>query len=178
MNERLRSSSAPLKIGMLLSLLTIVFGFSMGVMFAEFEDAVRDSLTAEAQAVVETTYGGDADAVAASIRGSLTYFLRAHIHANGLGFGTALLITFLVGFFATGKIRDYSALLLGIGALGYSSYWAITAKLGPALGGVSHAKEVTGWYGLTTSALYFIGLAGVIYLFVETAFGKKGASAE
>jgi hypothetical protein len=178
MNERLRSSSAPLKIGMLLSLLTIVFGFSMGVMFAEFEDAVRDSLTADAQAVLDLDYGGDTEAVAASVRGSLTYFLRAHIHANGLGFGTALLITFLVGFFGTGKIRDYSALLLGIGALGYATYWAITAKLGPGWGGVSHAKEVTGWYGMTTSALYFIGLVGVIYLFVQTAFGKKGAAVE
>jgi len=178
MNDRLRSSSAPLKIGMLLSLLTIVFGFAVGVMFAEFEDAVHEHLTANAEAVLQTAYNGDADAVAPSIRGSMTYLKRAHIHANGLGFGTAFLIVFLLAFFPTGKVRDISGLLLGVGGLGYSTYWAITAWVGPGVGGPRAAKEVTGWYGQGTAALYFIGLALLIYLFAQASFMKRGDAAE
>lgn len=45
------------------------------------------------------------------------------------------------------------------------------------MGGIRHAKEVTGWYGQGTAGLYFIGLAGLIYLFAQAAFMKKGDAA-
>jgi hypothetical protein len=50
---------APLKIGVVLALLTLFYGFGLGGAFGAAEDSIKGSLTASAAAVKDSVYSGD-----------------------------------------------------------------------------------------------------------------------
>ena len=83
------------KIGLLLSLLTLIFGFGLGIAFGISEDSMKKSLKIKADEVFVEAYSGDVVKQKKILDKSWAYHKRAHLHANGLG-TTSLALIFLL----------------------------------------------------------------------------------
>ena len=94
----------PVRLGLLLSTLTILFGFGLGIAFGLKEDAIKDNIKARAEAAMDTAYvtadgSFDQAKFKAVTAKSWIYIKRAHLHANGIG--TAALVMCLLLSLAT-----------------------------------------------------------------------------
>jgi hypothetical protein len=120
--------------GMLFAVITLLFGFVLGIVFGVNEDIIKSRLKASATEVRESTYRGDDAAMKAVLDKSWVYMQRAHLHAGGLG-ATAVGLILLVSLLGTsrGMTRAIS-LGLGLGGLGYSVYWLLAGLRAPGLG--------------------------------------------
>ncbi|MDC0358918.1 hypothetical protein OAO01_08885, partial [Oligoflexia bacterium] len=78
---------AKLKPGLLLALITILFGFCLGGAFGLLEDTIKTHL--------KSGYNNSQSKMDKTVSKSWTYFKRAHLHANGIG-TTALAVILLL----------------------------------------------------------------------------------
>ncbi len=159
-----------LRIGIVLSLLTLLFGFGLGGAFGAFEDAIKGSLAASAMEVKDTVYSGDEAAIGNVTSKAWTYMKRAHLHANGLGTSALVLILLLAAVPASTTIRRVVAAALGAGALGYSAFWLFAARRAPVLGSTHDAKESLSWLAVPSAGLCLIGVISALVLFALHAF--------
>ena len=147
-----------LRIGLLLALLAVVYGFGLGAAFGAAEDDIKAHLRADADAVFDAEYGGDEarrDKVTAK---AWTYFKRAHLHANGLGTAALAMILVLAALPAGVRLRSATAIALGLGAIGYSLFWMFAGLAAPGLGSTGAAKASLEWLAIPSSGLCIIGL--------------------
>ncbi len=167
MPERLASNLRSMRVGVLLSLLTIVYGFGLGAAFGAAEDDIKGHLDAEAHAVLASVYGGEEAKLSKVTGKAWTYIKRAHLHANSLG-TTALVMTVLLAFVPRPvRRRWFAGVCLGVGALGYSLFWMLAGLRAPGLGSTSAAKESLAWLAVPTSALLILGLLITILAFAR-----------
>jgi len=159
-----------LRIGIVLSLLTLLFGFGLGGAFGAFEDKIKGSLASSAMSVKDSVYSGDDVAMGKVTSKAWTYMKRAHLHANGLGTSSLVLILLLAAVPVSTKIRQFVAAALGAGALGYSSFWLFAARRAPAMGSTHDAKESLSWLAVPSAGLCLVGLIAVLVLFATYAF--------
>ena len=158
------------RIGIALALLTLLYGFSLGGAFGAFEDNIKDSLEASAMAVKDTVYQGDEAAMKKITAKSWTYMKRAHLHANGLGTAALAIMFVLAGTRASNRVRGVISAALGLGALGYASFWMFAALTAPALGSTHDAKEALSWLAIPSAGLLILGLIATLALFVRLYF--------
>jgi len=170
MGDHWNDNLAPMRVGILFSLLTLLYGFGLGAAFGAAEDSIKGHLAAEATAVLEHAYGGD-DAAAKKVTDkSWVYFKRAHLHANGLGTSGLVLIV-LLSFLGVGRTaKTYTALALGVGGLGYATYWMLAGLRAPGMGSTGAAKESLGWLAIPSSGLCIVGVTAVLVFLVMNAF--------
>jgi hypothetical protein len=161
-----------MKVGVLLALLSLLYGFGLGAAFGAAEDSIKGHLASEAQAVLETAYGGDVAKLEKVRSKSWTYVKRAHLHAAGLGTAALALIGLLAGLGRAGRFEQVTAGLLGFGALGYASFWMFAGLAAPGLGSTGAAQEALSWLAIPTSSACIVGLLGVIVSFAGATFGR------
>jgi hypothetical protein len=163
MNDFVTQRLNPLSAGVVLALLSIAFGFGMGAAFGAAEDWIKAGLAANGEAVLESTYGGDREALAKVLSKSWQYHKRAHLHANALG-TTALACTLLLALLgAPGPRERIAAGALGGGALLYGIFWWLAGSMAPGLGGTGAAKEALRIVAIPGSGLCMVGLALTIW---------------
>jgi hypothetical protein len=155
------------RIGIFLALLTLLYGFSLGGAFGAFEDNIKGSLQASAEEVKATVYQGDEAAMKKITDKSWTYMKRAHLHANGLGTATLAMMFVLAATPAPRRVREVISTALGIGALGYASFWMFAALRAPAMASTHDAKESLGWLAIPSAGLCILGLVATLVLFVR-----------
>ena len=158
---------ASVRIGIVLALLTLLYGFGLGGAFGAFEDNIKGSLQASAEEVKATIYQGDEAAMKKITDKSWTYMKRAHLHANGLGTAALAIIFILAGTPASSRVRGVVSSALGVGALGYASFWMFAARRAPAMGSTHDAKESLSWLAIPSAGLCVLGLVAVMVLFVR-----------
>ena len=158
---------ASVRIGIFLALLTLLYGFSLGGAFGAFEDEIMGWLNASAQSVKATAYQGDEAAIEKVMEKSWTYMKRAHLHANGLGTATLAMMFVLAGTPASSRVRGVVSTALGIGALGYASFWMFAALRAPAMASTHDAKESLSWLAIPSAGLCILGLIAVLVLFAR-----------
>ena len=163
------------RIGIVLALLTLLYGFGLGGTFGAFEDNIKGTLEASAMAVKDTVYQGDEAAMKKITAKSWTYMKRAHLHANGLGTAALAIIFVLAGTRASSRVRGVISTALGLGAFGYASFWMFAALTAPALGSTHDAKEALGWLAIPTAGLCILGLLATFVLFVRHHFMGREA---
>jgi len=162
-----------LRIGITLSLITLLFGFGLGGSFGAFEDRIKASLHQSAMAVKDSVYEGDEAAMGKVTSKAWTYMKRAHLHANGLGTSSLVLILLLATIPASAKIKRLVAGALGAGALGYSWFWLFAARRAPGLGSTHDAKESLSWLAVPSAGLCVVGLIAVLVLFVGHHYRRQ-----
>ena len=163
------------RIGIVLALLTLLYGFGLGGAFGAFEDNIKGSLEASATAVKDTVYHGDEAAMKKITAKSWTYMKRAHLHANGLGTAALAIILVLAGTRASSRVRGVISTALGLGAFGYASFWMFAALTAPALGSTHDAKEALSWLAIPSAGLCILGLVAVLVLFARDQFMDRTA---
>lgn len=158
--------------GMLLAVLTLLFGFGLGVVFGANEDAIKGRLKASALEVRTSVYHDDDAAIKAALDKSWVYVQRAHLHAGGLGAAAVglILVAMLLGGPAA-LVRGVS-LGLGAGGLGYSAFWLVAAFRLPVMGDSAAAKESLAWLALPSSGA-FVGATIALSMMLIAALRRK-----
>jgi hypothetical protein len=152
----------PLAPGIVLSLLSILFGFTLGGAFGVAEDPIKQHLRSSAQAVFETVYEGDASRRDAVVSKSWTYMKRAHLHGGAIGTAALASILLLALLGRPGWLERSSAAALGAGALTYSGFWLAAGLTAPSVGSTSEAKEALGFLAIPGAGLCLLGIAGTL----------------
>jgi len=174
--DNVSSLLRPVRFGLLLSILTILFGFSLGIAFGLAEDSIKDHIKARAEAVEATVYT-NADGSFDQTRFSITtakswsYIKRAHLHAGGIGAASlAMCLLLSLATQTRPSFRSIAAFLLGIGALGYSVFWLCAALKAPTLGSTHEAKEALRWLAMPSSGAVVTGAVLTFLFLLRTAF--------
>jgi len=171
MNESIRS----VRIGALFAILTILFGFGLGITFGVADDDIEEHLEASAKSVLETKYEGNKKKMRHIAHKSWRYIQRAHFHAGGIGAATLSLIL-LLGFTGTSaNIKGIVSMITGIGAFGYPFGWLLAGFKAPALGSMHLAKEAVSWIAAPAGLAVVLGSIAILILFVIDTFVKKKA---
>lgn len=156
-------------LGLLLAVITILYGQLLGVVFGLNEDAIKNQLKSSAVEMQESIYKNDLVAMKSVLDKSWSYMQRAHLHAGAMG-TTALALILLISFIPTSKIFAFLVSLgLGGGAFGYSCFWMWAGFRAPALGSTSAAKESLVWLAMPTSGA-FVAASTIFLLFLLFKF--------
>lgn len=173
MGSSLTERLAPMRVGLLFALLTLLYGFGLGAAFGAAEDSLKGHLKEEAHAVLDDAYGGDEVKAKKVYDKAWVYMKRAHLHANGLGTSGLALILLLSALAASVRTRAIVAGMLGIGGLGYGLYWMWAGLRAPGMGSTGAAKESLEWLAIPSSGLCIVGLAAVLVLLMRTQFTRS-----
>jgi hypothetical protein len=165
----------PVRIGLILALSAILYGYLFGIAFGAWEDAMKDDLKASGQAVLESVYGGDEAAMTKVLEKSWSYYKRSHLHAGALGASAVAQILLLSLLAVAPRLKAVTAFLLGAGALGYGVYWWLAGMRAPGLGSTDLAKESLDWFAMPTAGASLIGTVLVLAFTVRTVFAKAQA---
>ena len=164
----------PVLPGVFLAVVTLLFGFGMGVVFGLNEDLIKSRLKASADAVSTVMYQDDAAKSKAVLDKSWVYMQRAHLHAGSLGV-VAVGLSLLVVLLGTGpRVARAISLGLGAGGLGYSLYWLIAGFRAPGLGGTGAAKESLAWLAIPSSGVFVASTATVAVLLLLAMRRPRG----
>lgn len=125
-----------LRAGLVIAMLTLIFGISMGVMFGANEDGVKQYIS---DGIASHPAQHDEKSESKIWR----YAQRSHFHATGVG-GFALVLVLLTGLTSLSRQwKGITALLIGIGSL-YPLAWLSMFLLSPSLGrGGAHDALIT-----------------------------------
>lgn len=168
---RAEAASRAARLGALIAVLTVLFGFGLGGVFGFKEAIIKSALAARATAVTATVYHGDAAAAKPVLDKAWTYMQRAHLHAGASGTAAMALIATLVLAGVPARAARITSLLLGLGALGYSVFWLWAGFLIPGLGSSGPAKEALRWLAIPSAGAM---LLGTLCTLVLTARGMRG----
>jgi len=152
--------------GLLLAILTIMFGQGMGIVFGLNEDSIKSRLKADAAAVQGTIYENDEAASKAVVDKSWTYMKRAHLHAGGMGTTAVALIIVLCLIGSGGKVTALISLALGAGGLGYSIFWMWAGFRAPARGSTGAAKESLEWLAMPSAGGFVLATIAVLIVVI------------
>jgi len=161
------------RIGLILSLLTLLFGFVLGIMFGANEDGMKEALFQNGVPKLAEYYDNDTAKLDALISKSWTYFKRAHLHANGLGTTSLVLIILLSTLGVQPKLSKIASIFLGAGALFYSLYWLVAGWYAPVLGSTKIAKESLNWLAMPSAGGLVVGLILLIYITIYATIIKQ-----
>jgi len=165
-------SLKPVRIGLILALLAILYGYLFGIAFGAWEDGMKADLKASGEAVLETVYGGDEAAMTKVYEKAWNYYKRSHLHAGALG-AAAVAQILLLSLLAVGpRVKAVTSFLLGFGALGYGVFWWLAGDRAPALGSTDLAKESLSWLAMPTSGACVVGTVLVLAFTVRTVTAK------
>lgn len=170
MPSNLRAAS----VGMVLAILTILFGQGMGIVFGLNEDSIKSRLKNDAAEVQETVYKGDEVASKAIVDKSWTYMKRAHLHAGGMGTTAIALVIVLCFVGASRKLITLISFALGAGGLGYSIFWMWAGFRAPGLGSTDAAKESLKLLAMPSSGGFVLGTVAVFILFLMWMLANRG----
>lgn len=164
------------RIGVILSLLTLLFGFILGGLFGAIESKIKGHLKEEAQAVFDTVYEGDSVKMKKITDKSWVYLKRAHFHANGLGAISLAAILLLMFMQTTLILKNITAIFLGLGSFGYSLFWMFAALKAPGLGSTGAAKEALSFLAIPSAGMCIIGLISVLIIVLKTVCCTRNSS--
>lgn len=170
----------PVREGLLLGIVTVAYGWGLGIAFGGAEDYLKGGLKASAESSL-TLYlakaGGDERAaralMAATVEKAWTYYQRAHLHAGAIGAVAIGLCLALAHVEGRRGFRRLASLLLGLGGLGYSSFWMWAARRAPGLASTGAAKESLFWFATPTAGALMVGLALALGLLVASLYGDE-----
>ncbi len=162
--------------GLFLAVLTLLFGFGMGVVFGLNEDAIKSRLSASAETVMASAYNNDPVAAKAVTDKSWSYMQRAHLHAGSLGVVAIALSLVLVHLGTGRRVAAALSVALGAGGLGYSLFWAWAGFRAPGLGSTGVAKESLAWLAIPSSGAV-VAATVVTLVLIGRGWLRRGESA-
>lgn len=162
-----------MKIGVIFVLLTLLFGYGLGVFFGAKEDNIKAYLKAEAQPHFATHYQSDQAKMDKVTTKSWSYIKRAHFHANGIATTALALIVAMALLPGSALLRKISAFALGFGGLAYSFFWLIAGCRSPGLGSNGAAKATLTWLAAPSAGLILAGVLLSSYVIVKGLLTKE-----
>ncbi len=161
---------APHAFGIVLSLLSIVWGFALGGLMGAMDSDAKDMLRQRANRVLATVYGGDEQKRETVVSKAWKYCIRAHIHGGSIGTAALAAILLLAQLGEAGWLERASSLAFGAGALIYSIYWLVAGIRTVDMGSPKAAKHSLGFIAIPGAGLALLGLFGTLVATVMRLF--------
>ncbi|CAM2958404.1 hypothetical protein [Vibrio rarus] len=152
----------PIKIGVLLSLLTILFGYGLGCIFGAANSSMKAYFHEQVYVVHASNFTTEKDKDTAFSKAK-DYIKRAHLHSAAMG--TASLATiFALGFCSiSDRKKTIVSTITGLGAAGYGVFvWTLMAFVTPMIG-KSAAHETIAILAIPTGLALVFGTMATIY---------------
>ena len=176
MSNQLCSVPKSIAVGICLSLLSILLGFSLGGAFGFAEDSIKNQIKVSGDAVLQSIYKGDVKARDAVVKKSWEYLKRAHLHGDAIGTASLASITILILLCRLGFVAQASAVSFGAGSLLYSLFWLLAGFMAPELGSTGAAKESLSFIAIPGAGLSIMGVCGTIFSVAKTCFFRSSES--
>ena len=145
-----------IKVGLLITLLSLVFGIGLGIAFGAKEEVFKNYISENIQLNPTVHDEKSKDKI-------WRYVQRAHFHSSGIAaYSLALLLIILVSKMKD-SMKSFSATMIGVGTL-YSFAWYLMFYLAPLIG-----RDAAKNHFLTESIVYISTAAFVIGLFMIIA---------
>ncbi len=152
-----------IRIGLAFSMLTLIFGIVMGIVFGINEDSVKDFIS---NGIISHPEVHDEDSNDKIWR----YAQRSHFHATGIGAFTLALIILVSMTRMKAILKRLSSALIGLGGL-YSLSWFSMFLLAPSIGReAAHSALLTVLLVYVGTGALLLGLA----LLISNLFFKVG----
>ncbi|MBL8760203.1 MAG: hypothetical protein JNL50_02785, partial [Phycisphaerae bacterium] len=152
-------------LGLVLSIVTTIYGFVGGAVLGLEDGAIRGALAAR----VPEASRGERDAL---VDRSWTFLRRSHLHASGMGTAAIALIS-LVPVIAARQPRWLGAgmsLGMGAGGAGYAAALIVAAVRTPPLASAALAKESAKLIAIPAAGAYMGGAALLLCLTIVWAW--------
>lgn len=173
LTHSLFSNLRAVSVGLMLAVLTILFGQGLGIVFGLNEDLIKSRLKADAAEVQATLYKGDMLASKTVVEKSWNYMQRAHLHAGGMGTTAVALIIVLCLVGSSRLVSCLISLILGAGGLGYSIFWMWAGFRAPGLGSTGAAKESLKWLAMPSSGGFVLATIAVLIVLVAWMWANR-----
>jgi len=163
------SDIGSLKLGLVLSMLTLIIGISMGVLFGANEDGVKDYIS---EGIASHQSLHDENSQSKIWR----YAQRAHFHATGVA-AFALVLILITGATSLTRSGKFAAsTLIGIGSF-YPLSWFSMFLLSPSMGrdGAHHALAIE-LITMVSVGCLSIGILMVIYALLTSRTRDRQSS--
>jgi uncharacterized membrane protein YebE (DUF533 family) len=161
----LSSSLRPVRLGLLLCLLTVFFGFALGGAFGAAEDGLKADLKSRGEAVLASAYQNDPAKLTSTIDKAWSYYKRAHLHGGAIGTAGLVCLMLLASMARPPQLlKSTIGVAFGLGGLAYSLYWLLAGYRAPALGSTSAAKASLEWLAVPSAGAVLLSLLAVIVL--------------
>lgn len=142
-----------IKIGLLITLFSLMFGIGLGIAFGAKEEVFKSYISENIQLNPTVHDDKSKDKI-------WRYVQRAHFHSSGIAaYSLALLLIILVSKMKD-SMKSFSATMIGIGTL-YSFSWYLMFYLAPLIG-----RDAAHNHILTESVVYISTGAFLIGLFM------------
>ena len=163
-----------IKYGVLVAMMAILFGGSLGLSFGCCEDNIKDGLKGNAEKVLSGVYGGDQAKADQVVKKSWIYVKRAHLHSQTMGV-ISIAFSLLVAWLSfPARAQMGISLLSGLGSMGYGVFWLLAAFLAPGMGSTGAAKESIALIAQASGAAFFIAGVSLFGLLAYRMFVKSG----
>ena len=174
----MQSKLKSVKWGVVLAILTILLGFVLGAAMGGLEEQIMGYWKASAQPILSTVYNNDNQKIAAVVDGSWKMLQRAHMHAAAIGAASLILMYILSCLNVSSLYKKWTALLLGVGSLGYSISWLYTAFAAPVVGSIPAAKASIHIVAASSIGMLLLGTAVVLLLSLKTLLSNEPTDIE
>ncbi len=168
----MNKSWKPLRFGAVLALLTITYGFGMGMVFGGFEPAIKAGLQADGEAALVDVYNGDLRRMDKVVRKAWVYMKRSHLHAGAIGTAVLAMLSLLSALAIKNRIKMGMSIALGLGGFGYSLFWLFAGLSAPSAGAPRIAKEALSWLAAPSALMLFGSTVMLLILAIAAAFDK------
>jgi hypothetical protein len=140
-----------IKIGLLITLLSLLFGIGLGIVFGAKEEVFKNYISQNIQANPTLHDDKSKDKI-------WRYVQRAHFHSTGIAaYSLALLLIILVSKMKT-NAKSFSSTMIGIGTL-YPLSWYLMFYLAPTIGrDAAHSHILTESIVYISTGAFLIGL--------------------
>jgi hypothetical protein len=160
-------------LGLVLAVLTILYGQGMGIVFGLNEDIIKSRLEASASEVRDSVYKGNDATIKAVLDKSWSYMHRAHLHAGGMG-TTAVSLIVVLCLLGTSRLATTAiGVALGAGGFGYSVFWMWAGFRAPALGSTGAAKESLKWLAMPSSGAFVLATVAVLLVLIAAIVSRR-----
>ena len=167
-----------IKYGLVLAMIAILFGGSMGLGFGCCEDSFKDTFKENATAVLTEKYKGDQSLADKVSKKAWVYMKRAHLHALTMGVISIVFSLVAAGLVFPVNLQLGISILSGLGSLGYGVFWFIAGFLAPGMGSTGAAKEAIGLLAQVSAASFYIAGVGLFITLGYRMFMQKATDSQ
>lgn len=165
-----------IKYGVVLALLAILFGGSLGLSFGCCEDDIKSLLKGNAASVLAEKYEGKQELADKVTKKAWVYLKRAHLHSQTMGVIAIAFSLLVAGLKFPARVQLGISLLSGFGSLGYGSFWLFSALLAPGMGSTGTAKEAVGLIAQGSGGSFFIASLTLFGFLIYKMFVKPSSA--
>ncbi len=162
-----------IRYGVILALLSILYGGLLGLGFGCCEDFFKQSFKNDAAVLLKEKYNNDQDKANKVTKKSWVYMKRAHLHSLTMGVISIVLSLVAAGLAFSPKLQTGISFLSGLGSIGYGLFWLLAGFRAPGLGSTDLARESVGLLAQISTVSFMIAVITLLGIFGYKVFSQK-----